>query len=91
MYCDVLFSKFKDVSLEKGIECIIDREQVLLVKDDVGFKYHLLNKSGSKYLTSGKAAKFKHVDKLIDDQHRLFISKDEEFEKIYNKTRIELK
>lgn len=91
MYCDVLYGRFKEVEVEQGIECIIDREQVLLIKEDNGFKYQLLNKSGSKYLTSSKAAKFKHVDLLIDDKHRLFKSNNVKFEEIYNKVRTELK
>ena len=72
-------------------KCIIDREQVLLIKEDNWFKYQLLNKSGSKYLTSSKAAKFKHVDLLIDDKHRLYKSNDSKFEETYNKVRTELK
>ncbi len=91
MYCDVLYGRFKEVEVEQGIECIIDREQVLLIKEDNGFKYQLLNKSGSKYLTSSKAAKFKHVDLLIDDKHRLYKSNDSKFEETYNKVRTELK
>lgn len=91
MYCDVLYSKFKNVNVEHGIECIIDREQVLLIKDKDLFKYKELNKSGSKYLNSAKAAKFKHVDKLISDEHRLFITNDKNFEELYDKTRKELK
>lgn len=91
MYCDVLYGRFKEVEVKDGIECIIDREQVLLVKDGNGFKYQLLNKTGSKYLTSGKAAKFKHVDLLIDDKHRLHKTNDTKFEEIYNKIRTELK
>lgn len=91
MYCDVLYSKFKNVDVEYGIECIIDREQVLLIKDKDLFKYKELNKSGTKYLNSAKAAKFKHVDKLIENQHRLFISDNKDFEELYDKTRKELK
>lgn len=91
MYCDVLFEKFKNVDVNEGIECIIDREQVLLKKEGDIFKYHPLNKSKSSYLNGAKSAKFKHVDNLIENKDRKTLSNCNLFEETYNRVRLQFK